>query len=482
MNKNLLGGLALLAMFQIGKAQSPSFYPNEITDAFNAFGENFSAAGTARYIGMGESMGALGGDLSAVETNPAGLGIFRSSVANLSLNVSSVKNTASMGNGSHSNSLTHLNLSESGFVFAMGDEEDPIKINLGANLSYQRLNNEVIFSPNSTLNYLYKDVKGDEQLYYMEGYKQLTDGYRSKMKISVAANYLDKLYFGAGLDWYYLNIDRSSVYSHKGENGKLMNFDEQYTPYNQAANGFGLNVGVIGKVTPEVRLGAAYHSPVWWSDIEDYRWIYGYDDSKDEYFGDYVYFDRYKNVSPGKIVLSGAYASNIINDNNSLAFNIDFINYFNKDIKFKGDDPDYRLNNNFVSNYVRNSQEYRLGAEYRFKEIKLRAGYGYTTSPVKDTSVSGIFITPNSNFAYVKNYLEGEKNKFSLGAGYDIGSYFIDLGYQLIKTSYYTSLSGNFYNPYINEALVDYFDVNTPFLGKVKNTQNNFVLTLGMRF
>ena len=35
--------------------------------------------GTARFVGMGGAMGALGGDISTMGTNPAGIGLFRSS-------------------------------------------------------------------------------------------------------------------------------------------------------------------------------------------------------------------------------------------------------------------------------------------------------------------------------------------------------------------------------------------------------------------
>ena len=36
--------------------------------------------GTARYLGMGGAFGALGGDISAMNTNPAGLAIYKRSV------------------------------------------------------------------------------------------------------------------------------------------------------------------------------------------------------------------------------------------------------------------------------------------------------------------------------------------------------------------------------------------------------------------
>ena len=34
--------------------------------------------GTARFVGMGGAMSALGGDISTIGTNPAGIGIYRS--------------------------------------------------------------------------------------------------------------------------------------------------------------------------------------------------------------------------------------------------------------------------------------------------------------------------------------------------------------------------------------------------------------------
>ena len=40
--------------------------------------------GTARYVGMGGAMEALGADISTIATNPAGLGLFRHSTISAS--------------------------------------------------------------------------------------------------------------------------------------------------------------------------------------------------------------------------------------------------------------------------------------------------------------------------------------------------------------------------------------------------------------
>lgn len=43
--------------------------------------------GTARYIGMGGALDALGADISTISSNPAGIGLFRHSSANVSFGI-----------------------------------------------------------------------------------------------------------------------------------------------------------------------------------------------------------------------------------------------------------------------------------------------------------------------------------------------------------------------------------------------------------
>ena len=53
--------------------------------------------GTARFIGMGGAMGALGGDISTMGTNPAGIGIYRSNDAMLSFGFTNIGSKQSGG-------------------------------------------------------------------------------------------------------------------------------------------------------------------------------------------------------------------------------------------------------------------------------------------------------------------------------------------------------------------------------------------------
>ena len=47
-----------------------------VYDAANITSKDLN--GTARFVGMGGAMGALGGDISTIGSNPAGIGIYRS--------------------------------------------------------------------------------------------------------------------------------------------------------------------------------------------------------------------------------------------------------------------------------------------------------------------------------------------------------------------------------------------------------------------
>lgn len=51
--------------------------------------------GTARFVGMGGAMSALGGDMSVMGTNPAGIGIFRSNDASFSFSLNNTSTQSS---------------------------------------------------------------------------------------------------------------------------------------------------------------------------------------------------------------------------------------------------------------------------------------------------------------------------------------------------------------------------------------------------
>lgn len=71
--------------------------------------------GTARYVGMGGAMEALGADISTIGTNPAGIGMFRRGMVAGSFGFNTQQNVKSFGNANK----TNMSFDQAGFVYSM---------------------------------------------------------------------------------------------------------------------------------------------------------------------------------------------------------------------------------------------------------------------------------------------------------------------------------------------------------------------------
>ncbi len=97
--------------------------------------------GTARYVGMGGAMGALGADLSTMGSNPAGIGLFRSSTASLTFGLNSTQNKADFMGTQTTQNKTKMSFDQVGFVSSthVGNRSNVRFFNFGFN--YQKRNN-----------------------------------------------------------------------------------------------------------------------------------------------------------------------------------------------------------------------------------------------------------------------------------------------------------------------------------------------------
>lgn len=84
--------------------------------------------GTARYVGMGGAMEALGADLSTIGTNPAGIGMFRRSMVAGSFGFNSQQDAKSFGNANK----TNMSFDQAGFVYSMRSGRNSM-LNFGFN-------------------------------------------------------------------------------------------------------------------------------------------------------------------------------------------------------------------------------------------------------------------------------------------------------------------------------------------------------------
>lgn len=83
--------------------------------------------GSARFMSMGGAFTALGGDISSLNQNPAGIGIYRSSEVGLTLNLDFQKATTSAQGNSIDETQTKFNLNNFGYVGSMLIPESDLK-------------------------------------------------------------------------------------------------------------------------------------------------------------------------------------------------------------------------------------------------------------------------------------------------------------------------------------------------------------------
>ena len=101
--------------------------------------ENFAGEdlnGTARYVGMGGSMSALGAEISTMGTNPAGTALYRRSDFAMSAGLNSQPNALDFAN----RGKTRASFDQAGFVYAarMSSDDNLRFINLGFNYHKRR--------------------------------------------------------------------------------------------------------------------------------------------------------------------------------------------------------------------------------------------------------------------------------------------------------------------------------------------------------
>lgn len=197
--------------------------------------------GTARYIGMGGAMEALGADISTIGTNPAGLGLFRHSNISLSVGLVNQQEAKKFDNLSK----TNLSFDQAGFVWSdiLGDESF---LNFSFNYHKSRNFDRILQADNrfrygaslSKLAFAKSTKHSDTNGGYDLGYNKYTNtwmGYRNPQEDSKYAypfTQWDYLYTNAynvddvnNPDGDFLYSEADDYYFDKANRGWIADFD-----------------------------------------------------------------------------------------------------------------------------------------------------------------------------------------------------------------------------------------------------------------
>lgn len=136
--------------------------------------------------------------------------------------------------------------------------------------------------------------------------------------------------------------------------------------------------------------------------------------------------------------------------------------------------------NNQITQYYRNTNTLRLGAEFRVTpQFSVRAGYSFVSSPVQES----LKKSPVTTGGTIPNYrLDNTTNYVTCGLGYRIQSFYIDLAYvyKHMSSEYYA------YSPFIDNQMGAPGHVDQRLTASPKSSlslnNSQIVLSAGFKF
>ncbi|MCK0132016.1 outer membrane protein transport protein [Flavobacteriaceae bacterium F08102] len=414
-------------LFLLGGLLS-SVYMNAQIIGYNDAGILFSNSennGTSRFSSMSGAFGALGGDMSAGDVNPAGLAVFKNSEAAITLGTRKTTFVTDFyGTQNTLDNNPYFNLMQAGgvMVFDTGNDQYWTKFAVGFNFALDRdFENNFIIEGNSGISdfnvdpYLNNDNDPSNDIFYEnvdnQYFRNITNGQNEKFTISLAAQQSENLYLGFSLIAHNIEYYQNALFEefNNDGNGNLLDASllQELSTY---GDGIGLSLGLIAKPTPEIRLGASYQTPTWYRLTDEFLEDLEISVSNNNQLyveNNGVEVIDYNLSTPSKLTGSFAY---IFGPMGLISVDYTYHNYTN--IKLKPTTTFLEENQIFKED-LKNSGELRIGTEWRLGMVSLRGGYSYKENPYKDALDSD----------HVKGY--------SLGVGFKFkGNIKLDLAYE----------------------------------------------------
>lgn len=382
--------------------------------------------GTAKAMGMGNALGAVGGDMTAVCINPAGMGIYRSDEFTATINLMDnyvQSNYYGTTNGANRMRLSIPNL---GYVnmkqrsnyralrstqFGIGlTRTNDFNINTqarGINPSSSKIDNYLmqmegysqydletafpytIYPAWSTyLVDLYQDNLGP---YYSspvpqgniwQGQENQFTGRSEEWSFAYSFNFSDWVFFGLSANLDHIKRNGTRTFSESSVEGDETNFNEWSFSEDLSSSALGGNIkaGLLVHANRWLRLGAAFHSPTIYSFDESWQtettskidWITRKYISPESHY-------EYNFISPLKWIGSMAF---VIGQQGMISLDAEYTNFGAARFKtVENDDYDYTPTNNDIKNTYGRTLNFRLGSEWFLGSSYLRLGAAYYGSP-----------------------------------------------------------------------------------------------------
>ena len=466
--------------------------------------------GTARIMGVGGTQWSLGGDVSNLSGNPAGLGFFRNSEASISLGYDLWSTDATYLGQTKSYSTSNFSLPNLSFVgaspkgslekgafkggawgisiqrianfsnefgyysdklgnssiidFYLGDAsgvpESQIENRGLTGLAYQTYqinpiavdaNGKPITNPNAYDSFVLGVPFQDENITQKGNASQINFGY--------GANFNHKLFVGGSLGIRSIEFSSIKKYNEAFANDPLINSSLLENLYINGT-GVNLNLGLIYKPIDYVNLGFVLQTPTWFALNEEYEASLSatYDDY---YFAQEnktlgaenavsdIFLSNYGLRTPFKV---GGGATIFLGKHGFISADVDWVDY--SIARINSSDFNEGPDNQVIQDLYTSTVNYRLGGEAKIERFRIRAGYGYVGDP------------------YLNSSLDQSTQLLSGGFGIKFDSFNLD----------FSMVNQKFNSLYRSYKVLDKNGVNYGPLTEIKNSITSGVVTVGFNF
>lgn len=479
--------------------------------------------GTARFIGMGGAMSALGADISTMGTNPAGIGLYRSADVATSLSL----NALAEGQKFDEHGKTRMSYDQAGIVypFKMGNGSMRF-FNVGFNY-HKRKNFKSLIgadqllangasqtwemadvssywggtdkgTPLSNAGYQTYEKSGEaddsgyEQYNVYNGvnnsYRKWVTGGIQQYDFNMSTNISDRYYFGITFGVYNVDVDSYSGYMENLALNDGTSVGEYHLTNARSLSGNGIDFKFGTIIYPiegsSFRVGLSFSTPVWYSltancTSQIYSTIGGKKYDYRTEVGDHDFNIR----TPWKFNIS---AGGTIGNFLALDAEYEYSDYSSASLSYDdvydewswgGNQTKDRELNREASKYLKGVSTVRLGAEAKLDYgLSLRLGYNYVSTPIKSNALQNQFINSASiDYNTSTNYVNlGDINRYTVGLGYKAKHFYTDFAWQ------YQQQSGDFYA--FTTQRGNPSETNEAPCTKLKLDRSQFLLTLGYKF
>ena len=432
--------------------------------------------GSARYMSMGGAFCAIGGDASAIKDNPAGLSLFEATELALTVMIAPTQ-SISYWNSLESNMGFYYRANNVTAIFAIPTNKERGYLNSSFSISYNKLHNfgnkyticgRNVYSITDYMAGFANGLSVDEMSYYKKNASSMAlmgyatkliypvegednvwasylpvdeapyssmvineKGYVDEYSIAYSGNVSDIFYFGVSIAVQALEyVMKSEYYEYDSWSKTVLQRNNFHT------NGIGVNtsVGFMVNAMPNLRLGASFQIPTFFTLFDTYNsglYAYKSETRKTSVNESEILNVTYKFSSPLRLQVGAAFVSK---DFLNVSVEYNYYGYRNSmSINQRGDDVyqgvSFNLTNSEINSYAKNVHIAKFGAEYFIKSSwPIRLGFAYTSPAIK--SDAGKTYLKNSTRTDAFYFTDYGKLYAGIGFGYWMNNFKIDFAYQ----------------------------------------------------